>query len=233
MLEGGSLPDRLRPLVDDVGGAQPPSCSLLDSLPSVHRELLRALNGFTVQQGAMRFFGVARNDALDLARWNDSESWRFAWDDRVEDFLFFASTAWGDQYAYRRGLDGKLEPGVHFLECTLLRPELIADSFEKFAEQELLRVAIAGPYDSLTIGALSRFGAIAPSEVWVFAPSIALGGEESLDNVVCLAAVDAMTMAGDIASALRASVPGSWPTHVDPWVDERGRQRLDVRFDRE
>jgi hypothetical protein len=121
---------------------------------------------------------------------------------------------------------------VYFLEATLLRAEPLAESFDDFAETELLRVA-AKPYDSLTLGALDQHGPIAPSDLWTFAPSIALGGEESLDNVVRLPARDTMTMAGDIASAHRASVPGSWPTQAQPWVDEQGRQRLTVKFDSE
>jgi hypothetical protein len=231
LLDAGSLVDRLHPVADNVGG-RPANDSEIGVLPRLHVELLRALNGFTLQAGSFRLFGVDRGDALDLERWNETETWRFAWDDRVEPYVFFASTAWGDQYAYRRTPAGALEPTVYFLEATLLRSEPLAESFEGFAETELLRVA-AKPYDSLTVGALDRYGPIAPSDLWAFAPSLALGGEESFENVVRLRARDAMTMAGDIASALRASVPGPWPTQVLPWVDDQGRQRLGLTFDSE
>ena len=169
---------------------------------------------------------------LDLEWWNDEETWRFAWDDRVDPFVFFAESAWGDQYAYRRADGGGLEPTVYFLEGTLLRSEPLTASFEEFAESELLRIADK-PYDPLTIDALERHGAVSPTQHWTFVPSIALGGEEDVDNIVRLRGQDAMTMAGDLASALQASTPGSWPTQVEPWVDDRGRQRLTVEFDRE
>jgi hypothetical protein len=231
-MDARSLVDRLGPAVSHVESwpAAPPAS--VDELPPLHRELLQAINGFTVQGGALRVFGVGRGDVLDLDWWNDEETWRFAWDDRVDRYVFFAESAWGDQYAYRRGDDGTLEPTVHFLEGTLLRAEVLAASFDEFAENELLRIA-AEHYDPLTIDTLARHGPIAPTQHWTFVPSIALGGEESLDNIVRLRGQDAMTMAGDLASALQSSPPGSWPTKVEPWVDDHGRQRLGVEFDRE
>jgi len=200
-------------------------------LPEFHQQLLTALNGFTLQQGAYRVFGVGRDDPLDLGRWNARATWRFAWDERVDAYLFIGATAWGDQYAFRRKPDGGLEPTVYFLEATLLRAEPMAESFDEFAETELLRLA-SRPYDPVTVAALDRFGPIDPADQWAFAPSIALGGEESLDNVVRLRAETAMTMAGDIASALHSSIPGSWPIGVQPWLDDHDRQRLRVEFDR-
>ena len=123
-----------------------------------------------------------------------------------------------------------MEPTVYFLEATLLRPSPLAASFTEFAEAELLRVA-AVPYDSAAVAALVRYGPISPDELRAYAPSIALGGEESPDHVIRLPAHVAMTFAGDVASALQASPPGSWPTGVEPWEDDRGRRRMRVRFD--
>lgn len=231
-MDAQSLVDRIRPVAEHVKGGQAQPSAIIEALPPLHRQLLQALNGFTVQGGALRVFGVGRGDVLDLDWWNDEETWRFAWDDRVDPFVSFAESAWGDQYAYRRGEDGALESTVYFLEGTLLRSEPLASSFEEFAETELLRIADKH-YDPLTIDALDRYGPISPTQHWTFVPSIALGGEEDVANVVQLRGQDAMTMAGDLASALQASPPGSWPTQVEPWVDDRGRQRLRVEFDRE
>lgn len=121
-------------------------------------------------------------------------------------------------------------PTVFFLEATLLRAAPLAGSFGDFAEAELLEW-LRRRMTPVTIAPLKRYGPIAPSELWTYAPSPALGGEESLDNVVRLPAQAAMTIAGDIASALRAATPGSWPTGVQPWQDDRGRQRMRVQFD--
>ena len=231
-MDAAELVDRLRPVAEHVADWPAEPSPIVEELPGLHRELLQALNGFSVQGGALRIFGIRRDDVLDLDWWNDEETWRFAWDDRIDPFVIFAESAWGDQYAFRRGESGELEPAVHFLEGTLLRSEPLAASFDEFAEVELLRIADK-PYDPLTIGALDRYGPIGPRQHWTFAPSIALGGEESLDNVVLVRGQDAMTMAGDLASALQSSTPGSWPTNVEPWVDDRDRQRLRVEFDRE
>jgi hypothetical protein len=94
---------------------------------------------------------------------------------------------------------------------------------------EFLRNA-RDPYDNLTIEVVQRRGPIDPGKHWVYAPSIALGGVESIDNVIEMPAVTAMTFAGDVASALRASRPATSPTGVAPWTDDRGRPRLKVAF---
>ena len=91
-------------MVENVAiGASAGRC--LDRLPELHHRLLEGLNGFTVQAGTLRVFGVGRGDALDLGWWNEPRTWRFAWDDRVDPYVCFAATAWGDQYAYRRGTE--------------------------------------------------------------------------------------------------------------------------------
>jgi hypothetical protein len=109
-------------------------------LPAAHRTLLARRNGFTLYHGAYRLFGIGRDDPLDLAAHNDHETWRFAWDDRVEPFVFIGASAWGDQYAYRRSPDGGVEESVYFLEGTLLTPEVIAPSFDQFLRDELMPI---------------------------------------------------------------------------------------------
>jgi hypothetical protein len=201
-----------------------------ESLPAVHLELLRSLNGLTVYHGAFRLLGVGRAEpALDLVAWNARETWRFAWDDRVDPYLIFGETAWGDQYAYRQGASGVLDQEIYFLEGTLLRPEVLAESFEEFMVNEFLRNA-RDPYDNLTIEVVQRRGSIDSGKHWAYAPSIALGGVESVDNAIEMPAITAMTFAGDVASALRASRPGTSPTGVAPWTDDLGRPRLKVTF---
>jgi hypothetical protein len=196
-------------------------------LPSSHRKLLEAMNGFSVFHGAFRLLGLSREPEMDIETWNSHDVWRFAWDERIEPYLCFGETAWGDQYAYRMRPGNGLGDEVYFLEGTLLRPEVLAPTFAEFVTRELLRVG-ADPYDPMTRAAVAGFGPIAPREHWVYSPSLALGGAESLDHVVKLAAIVAMTFAGDIATALVRSAPGTQPTTVTPWRDERGRDRLRV-----
>lgn len=232
-MTGDDIVSLLAPLASDVGPAlqAPPSTgSLVEVVPAAHMEILRRLNGFTVFHGAFRLFGVRPEAFLDLDQWNALETWKFAWDDRVDPYVLIGENAWGDQYAYRRASSGGLDGKVYFLEGTLLRAEEIAPSFEDFLRDELLRNA-KKPYDQMTVDAIQRLGPIAAEEHWAYAPSIALGGSESIDNIVKLSAVTAMVFAGDIASALSASAPEASVTSVTPWTDENGRSRLRLAFD--
>jgi hypothetical protein len=200
LLDGRDLVSSLSGVADHVGAPAAQDSRRIAS--PIHRHLLEAMNGFTVAQGTLRMFGIGRGDELDIDRWNDDETWQFAWDDRIAPYEIFGATAWGDQYAYKRMDSGEVEPTIYFLEPTMLRPTVLAQSFEPFMEAELLRVA-THPYDSLTIAALNRFGPIEPQDQWTFAPSLALGGPESLDNVVRLRAEAGMTIADDIALSLK------------------------------
>jgi hypothetical protein len=231
-LIGDEIERLVAPLAGDVGPALEaslPAGSPAELFPVEHIEVLRRCNGFTVFHGAFRLFGVRPETSLDLGQWNAAETWKFAWDDRVDPYVLIGETVWGDQYAYRRGPSGGLDGKVYFLEGTLLRPEAIASSFEDFFRSEFLRNATQ-PYDQLTVDAVRRLGPIRAGKHWAYVPSIALGGPDSIENVVELPAVTAMTFAGDLASALEASSPDSSVTRVTPWTDERGRARLRVSF---
>jgi hypothetical protein len=199
-------------------------------LPADHLELLRLVNGATVAHGAFRLFGLGRSEpALDLITWNSRDTWRFAWDNRIDLFLMFGETAWGDQYAYKWESHGVLSREVYFLEGVTLRPEVLAPSFGEFMINELMRNA-REPYDEMTIKMLNRNKAIPVGNHWAYAPSILLGGVESPDNVVELPAATAMIFAGDIVSALDAARPESSLVRVVPWTDELGRARMAVEF---
>ncbi|MFJ4789290.1 T6SS immunity protein Tdi1 domain-containing protein [Streptomyces sp. NPDC088794] len=220
-----SLADHVGPRPDRSAATGTPA----EHFPAAHRELLLRLNGFTVHHGAFRLLGIGREEpALDLAVWNAPETWRFAWDDRLDPFVIFGETAFGDSYAYRRLPGGGLAPEVHFLEGVLLRPEIIAPSFEAFLADELLRNA-KEPYDDLVVEAVDHLGPIAPGSHWVYVPSVALGGEEDVENISVLPATVAMTFAGDIATAMESGERAA--TGVEPYTDEQGRPRLRVRFE--
>jgi hypothetical protein len=217
------------PLADHLGPRPDPSAAAgtpAEHFPELHRELLLHLNGFTVHHGAFRLLGIGRQEpSLDLAAWNAPDTWRFAWDDRIDEFVIFGETAFGDSYAYRRLPGGGLAPEVHFLEGVLLRPEVIAPSFEAFLVDELLRNA-KQPYDSLIVETVRHHGPIPPDEHWTYVPSVALGGEEDVENITLLPATVAMTF------ATAMTLPGRVATGVEPYTDERGRPRLRVLFDR-
>jgi hypothetical protein len=178
--------------------------------------------------GAFRLFGFRQEPYLDLRSWNAPGTWRFAWDDRIEPYFCFGETAWGDQYAYKRsGHDGGLEQEVYLLEAYFLRPEPLAGTFADFLRDEFLRNAEA-PYDPITPAAVERLGPIDPSQHWVMSPSLALGGDELVENTVLLPAITAMTFAGDLATWIEEADDEATLVAVEPWHDAQGRARLRV-----
>jgi len=200
-----------------------------DALPDDHRDLLRRANGFTLYHGAFRLFGL-REGPLSLADWNEERTWRFAWGERTRGYLFIGETAFGDQYAYRQLPSGELAgPEIYFLQATLLTPSLMADSFSAFVAEELLRNA-QKPYDHFIGDMIARHGQVGAETNWAYAPSIALGGPEILDNVVPLPARTAMTYQGDIVTALYADPLDRVPRAVSQWTDELGRPRLRLEY---
>lgn len=93
----------------------------------------------------------------------------------------------GNQCAYRTTQSGASLPR-YFLEAATLRGEVIAASLEEYFAAELLRNSVR-PYDTHTVDA---FGPIPFQNHWVHSPSIAFGGEESIDTVGQLPAATAM-----------------------------------------
>jgi hypothetical protein len=177
--------------------------------------------------GAFRLFGFRQEPYLDLRSWNAPGTWRFAWDDRIEPYFCFGETAWGDQYAYKRSAGGGLEPEVYELDSYFLSPDPLAATFEDFLRDDFLRNAET-PYDSLTLAALERLGPIDPSQHWVLSPSLALGGDELVENTLLLPAVTAMVFAGDLATWIEEADPEATVTAIEPWHDAQGRARLRV-----
>src|SRR5690349_6708940 len=83
----------------DVGPQLPgaaESAPLLGELPPTYAAALRTANGFTINQGMNRIFGLRPDRHMDLLAWNEPEAWRFAWGDRPDSFLFFGETVFGD-----------------------------------------------------------------------------------------------------------------------------------------
>ena len=167
---------------------------------------------------------------MDLDFWNERETWKFSWDERVESFFCFGETAWGDQYAYRRrAAHGGFDPEVYFLDGIALQAGVLAPNFAAFLTDEFLRNATR-PYDSQTVEAMNRLGPVAPDQHWVHVPSLALGGPESVDNVISLLAITAMIAAGDIDTSLSAAPESASIAGIEPWRDQRGRDRLRVLY---
>jgi hypothetical protein len=119
-------------------------------LPETHVTLLSHGNGVLAYHGYFRLFGVGCDGCIDLTVWNDTETWKFAWPDRLVDYFCFGETAWGDQYAYRTSeLVAGIET-VYMLDAFEMNPDPIASTFDEFLQSEFVRCA-REPYDEMLL----------------------------------------------------------------------------------
>jgi hypothetical protein len=166
-------------------------------LPLDHARLLSLTNGLDAYGGYFRLFGLGPWSVRDMRRWNAGHGWRSAWDGRADGWWFFGETAWGDQYAYARGDDPfAADTTVYRLDACRLEPEAVAEDFGEFLAGELARSAMA-PRDDATVAARERFGDIDPNQQLAYVPSLLLGGDDDLANVVTLGSREAMAAAGE------------------------------------
>jgi hypothetical protein len=198
---------RTRPAADMLA----PSSLLSEAgavLPLDHARLLSLTNGLEGYGGYFRLFGLGPWSVRDMRRWNAPRGWRAAWRGRAENWWCFGETAWGDQYAYAAS-DDLLEsdPTVYRLDAHRLEPEPVAACFGEFLRAEFGRNAL-GPRDDMTVAARERFGDLDPALQLAYVPSLLLGGDDDLCNVIALPAREAMTLAGEAyRGMLRTAVP--------------------------
>ncbi|MGO1076246.1 SMI1/KNR4 family protein [Inquilinus sp. CA228] len=195
------------------------------ALPNDHLKALRESNGATVYGGYARLFGINSTNCIDILEWNRSDYWKFAWEIRCRDYICFAETAWGDQYAYRIGYLQKGDARVYLLDGLSMTPEIVASSFKEFLESEFLRISTA-PYDEMMVHARNKFGDLEPENHLIYSPSLLIGGPEDVNNIMIIQGRTAMIFNGDIASQLDAAPVSSVITAVVPYDDDVGRPRL-------
>jgi hypothetical protein len=106
-----------------------------------------------------------------------------------------------------------------------MTPEIVASSFAQFLESEFLRISIA-PYDVMMVRARDKLGDIDLENHLIYSPSLIIGGDEDINNIVILQARIAMIFNGDIASQLDAAPASSVIRAVVPYDDDVRRPRL-------
>jgi hypothetical protein len=178
-------------------------------LPLDHARLLSLTNGLDAYGGYFRLFGLGPWSVRDMRRWNRPAGWRAAWEGRADGWWFFGETAWGDQYAYAPAEHPlSIDTTVYRLDACRLEPEAIAEGFCEFLAGEFTRNA-SSPRDEATGAARERFGDIDPNHQLCYVPSLLMGGDDDLANVVTLGAREAMAAAGcAYASWARQAVAG-------------------------
>ena len=194
-------------------------------LPESHIELLESYNGISVYGGYYRIFGMDPKSQLNLLKWNEESNWKFAWGNKVDDYLCFGETAWGDQYAYK--LSDLPNSKVYFIDAIEMIPEVIADSFTEFLEIEFLTNATA-PYDDVLVDVRRSIGDIGINEHIIYSPSPLLGGEETASNVQKMNMTTAMIFNGDLCRQLAHESQQKQVKKINVYSDELGRNRLEV-----
>jgi hypothetical protein len=195
---------------------------LADSLPGEYLEFLARFNGVCSSDGYFRIFGVGEQSDLDVVDWNGRNTWKDAWADAINDYWCFGETAWGDQYAFRRGCD---DPTVYFLEAVSMAPEEIAPNFERFLTDEFLR-NVRQPYDDNIRRAQQEIGPLASRDHITYVPSILITGSETESGIQKMPATASMIINGDMFRQLRHADRAV--KRVDIQDDERGRPRAKI-----
>lgn len=198
-------------------------------LPIDHRTALKESNGVEAYGGYLRLFGVESGTNVDIGSWNDSNCWKFAWEHRCSDFMCFAETAWGDQYAYNINALMQGSSQVYFLDCLSMTPTVVASSFTDFFEKEFVRSA-EDPYDVMIKEARQVLGDLDIGEHIIYNPSPLLGGAEESANIQKMEARTAMICNGDIAIQLDAGPADGIVRTVTPYDDREGRMRLQLTW---
>ncbi|HEY0396164.1 MAG TPA: hypothetical protein VGD01_16895 [Candidatus Elarobacter sp.] len=198
-------------------------------LPEPHRRLLDRSDGLDRLAGSYRLFGAGPDGLRDMAWWNERETWRFAWGERADGYLFVGESVLGNQYAYREddlARGGDAVP-VHELYAVTLEPIVQFDDFDEFLRQVFLSEEPGDPYHRRIASARRQMGAFALDQVLIFVPSPLLSGGrlEGLE-LAPVPAVAAMTINGDLYTQLAHRSDLNGLQNLEPYDDERGRARL-------
>ena len=198
-------------------------------LPPAHRALLLAANGLSSSWGFDRIYGVG-DAAQDIGPWNAHETWKFAWGDGLCQFLAFAGSGWGDQFAYRLADLRRGHESIWMLDRFMMQPTdgPVAATFESFLAEFLGR---ASEPSAEVVEARRQVGDLGPDKLAVFSPSPLIVGFERATQLHKMPARNAMTTNGDMARQLLD--PANETRKVarfESFADERGRLRVRVRW---
>lgn len=201
-------------------------------LPESHVKLLCIVNGMSVYDGFYRLFGLDYDAEINLLSWNSSDLWKFAWNTtKVNDYLCFGETAWGDQYAYKKDeMNLHADPQIYLLDAITMEPEVISSNFTAFINEEIYPCAINPPYNN-DIDALKMVGKLDLNEHLVYVPSILIGGNDDINDIQKLPSVSAMVINGDLCTQLAKEEQSRPIKEVKLYMDSQGRDRIRIIWD--
>lgn len=197
-------------------------------LPRNHIQLLSTANGIMVYGGFFRLFGVGCEHCIDMIKWNNPTTWKFAWANALDDYWCFGETAFGDQYAYKMNELGGTKPAtVYLLEHVTMTSEIIANNIDDFLANEFARCA-ESPYYEFHIQSRAKVGDLDWHEHVAHVPSLLISGEELIDNVAKMEAIATMIINGDLAVQLAGELVDRGIRSLEPYEDGNGKIRIRV-----
>ena len=210
----------------------PEKSEVFGLLPAIHQAHLSKFNGYVTGNGFDRLLGVGREDFLDLDGWNEKGTWKFAWQDRLDEFLVIGMTAWGAQMAYKHSGQGTVtDPSIYCLSHLSMNEVHRYADFSAYLASVTRRSSPSGEgLGQLERELLGRDGPPPPSKLWVSAPSPSLGVDESVDTTISMASNVAMIYAGDLELGLAERDFMGSVLSVDPYRDTHDRPRLRIVF---
>lgn len=194
-------------------------------LPKPYRDLLLATDGLTLLDGHLRLLG-----AIDLLRWNDPDTWKYAWSQPPIDFICFGGTSIGDQWAWRLAdISTGADAPVMRLDGFELTEAQLAPTTMAFLT-DLLPSLATTQVDDIVGLAHERFGSLAKGTLLIAAPPAQFGVERLVNRMSAMSDRNVMTALGDIARQLEEH-PSQPVTRFDALIDDRGRARIKLIFD--
>jgi hypothetical protein len=198
-------------------------------LPTPHRALLVRANGILAAHGFERLLGVG-DDPMALGPWNDADTWKFAWTvPPLEDYLCFAESGFGDQYAYRINELRRGVQQVHRLDRHLMEPaeQPVAPNLERFLRQFFARSQT--PSQDV-VDARAQVGDLALGEHAVHSPPPLVAGTQPT-SLVRMPAASAMILQGDLATQLLDPANAERQiARLETYQDDHGRPRLRIEW---
>jgi hypothetical protein len=160
----------------------------------LHEQLLQWRNGFFAFEGLLHVLGACGSPPNhSIFSWNDRSGWRRTWGPLTEGCVFFAQTAFGDQFAYRGGK-------VVRLRAFEGRVDAMAASLEEWIQSAILDPDFA--LDRRLFEACVKVHGPLPRGGH-FAPTMPYDPAQPLDpsSMQVVPTRDAMEMKGDLVRA--------------------------------
>ena len=222
---GGAIREALRLQPPLPKGDHGPA---LRRLPERHRRLLALSDGMDLKQGSYRLFGWANPAARAMPRWNEEETWKFAWDGHASPWLCFGESVLGNQFAYREEeLASGQEPKVYELYAVTMEPICHYHHFAHFFDGGFLNGERDDAYHDRIAAAHAEMGGFDLDAHLAYMPSPLLtGGRLDAQQLVPMRARAHMVVNGDLWRELahRESLEGLHG--LENYTDEKDRLRV-------